>query len=234
MTAENIYLDDYCERSGSPDLWAEPLNMVSNLAFLGAAALLLRHFTKSKELTIKNGWDIVLSLVLLAVIGIGSFIFHIFAESWAELFDVIPIALFINVYLISFLVRIARLRWWAVIAVVAIYQGLGFVFESAFSRDTLNGTIMYIPTYLTLTLMSIWVRWKKIPYAKRYLEILLLWTISLIFRTVDIPACYIIPSGTHFLWHILNAITLYMLVKVLMAVGARKQEKLGNYSRLNN
>lgn len=234
MTAENIYLDDYCERSGSPDLWAEPINMVSNIAFLIAAALLLRHFSKSKELTLKNGWDIVLLFILLAAIGIGSFTFHLFAEGWAELFDVTPIALFINVYLISFLVRIACLRWWAVIAVVAIYQGLGVVFELAFSRDTLNGTIMYIPTYLILALMSILVHWRKIPHARRYLEILLLWTISLIFRTVDISACNIIPTGTHFLWHILNAIILHMLVKVLMAVAvvsAVRQEKLDNYSR---
>ena len=39
-----------------------------------------------------------------------------------------------------------------------------------------------------------------------------LFLISLTARTADAAACVIIPIGTHALWHILNACTLYALV----------------------
>ena len=35
-------IDLYCERTG-PELWSEPLNALSNLAFIGVAALLWRR-----------------------------------------------------------------------------------------------------------------------------------------------------------------------------------------------
>ena len=37
--------------------------------------------------------------VILALIGIGSFLFHTFAQTWASLADVLPILMFILVYI---------------------------------------------------------------------------------------------------------------------------------------
>ena len=36
--------------------------------------------------------------------------------------------------------------------------------------------------------------------------------IALTFRTVDLSVCSYIPMGTHFLWHLLNALVLYRLL----------------------
>ena len=36
--------------------------------------------------------------------------------------------------------------------------------------------------------------------------------VSLTFRTVDVASCARLPLGTHFLWHVLNAVVLYRLL----------------------
>jgi hypothetical protein len=39
-------------------------------------------------------------------------------------------------------------------------------------------------------------------------------TLSLTFRTLDGPLCDLVPLGTHFLWHILNATMLGWMIEV--------------------
>jgi len=39
--------------------------------------------------------------------------------------------------------------------------------------------------------------------------------VSIVFRSVDQLTCSIIPIGTHFLWHILNAVMLGWMVLVI-------------------
>ena len=67
-------VDLYCERLG-PGLFAEPLNALSNLAFLGASAwlLLLRPGADSSP------WYGRVLAVLLFLIGLASLSFHLFA-----------------------------------------------------------------------------------------------------------------------------------------------------------
>lgn len=64
----------YCERTG-PGLWAEPLNAVSNLAFVVAAVVVLRRLRRIAAPAAPVS-VVVLLVGLLPVIGVGSFIFH--------------------------------------------------------------------------------------------------------------------------------------------------------------
>ena len=38
--------------------------------------------------------------------------------------------------------------------------------------------------------------------------------LSFAFRTADASVCPTLPYGTHFLWHIFNAVTVYLLARV--------------------
>ena len=95
-------IDSYCERLG-PGFWAEPVNAVSNAAFLIAAFILWRKLRG-------QGLPLAMGLVgILAAIGIGSFLFHSFATRWAALADVLPILIYILVYIytaIYFLIKL--------------------------------------------------------------------------------------------------------------------------------
>ena len=79
----------YCERiDGS--FWAEPLNAVTNAAFLVAA---LAGFWLWRRQGGRDAVTLVL-IELVFAIGIGSFLFHTVPNRWTLLADVVPIQLF--------------------------------------------------------------------------------------------------------------------------------------------
>lgn len=82
-------VDLYCERT-DPTFWAEPINALTNISFIlaawGAWHLARRSTTLSPVI-----W---LLLTTIVAIGIGSFLFHTLATSWARVLDVLPILVF--------------------------------------------------------------------------------------------------------------------------------------------
>jgi hypothetical protein len=61
----------------------------------------------------------------------------------------------------------------------------------------------------------------KEPSTRRSLALAaLVFAISLGLRTVDNAICPQVPLGTHFIWHILNAVVLYVLLHT--AITARR------------
>jgi hypothetical protein len=74
-------VDIYCERT-SPAFDAEPLNAISNVAFLVAAAAAWRLQNRHPNPAI-DGFVRALC-VIIAVVGIGSFTFHTIATRWAS------------------------------------------------------------------------------------------------------------------------------------------------------
>ena len=87
----------YCERGASDALLAEPINVISNLAFLFAALIGLQLLLwRPRE---ERSADHYLLVFLVLAIGLGSLAFHLFATEGTALLDVIPIGLFMLVYL---------------------------------------------------------------------------------------------------------------------------------------
>ncbi|HEY9615965.1 MAG TPA: ceramidase domain-containing protein [Microcoleaceae cyanobacterium] len=102
----NDYIDIYCERV-TPGLWAEPLNALSNVAFLMAAWAIWRLARQQPK--IPTGIWILMTLAIS--IGIGSALFHTFATQWANLLDVIPIGLFQLTFLWLYSRQVMRLKY---------------------------------------------------------------------------------------------------------------------------
>jgi hypothetical protein len=93
--SERVFL--YCERGRSETLFAEPFNAASNAAFLLAAlVVLLLLLRRPKEI---RSADHFLLIALVFVIGLGSLAFHLLADRASLLADVIPIDVFMLVYL---------------------------------------------------------------------------------------------------------------------------------------
>ena len=110
-------VDAYCERLG-PEFWAEPLNAVSNAAFLiaaGVAWILARRSGRDGD------WAVRALVINLFAIGIGSFLFHTFAQRWSGAADVLPIMLFILLYLYLAVVRYIGLPVWAGLLKAAMF-----------------------------------------------------------------------------------------------------------------
>lgn len=209
-------LDAYCERTG-PGLWAEPLNAVTNLAFIIAAVFALRTRPSG---ALSRTWDLHLLIVLLAAIGVGSWLWHSFATHWAALADVLPINLFIAVFLFAFLRRGLNAGVGTAIAAVVAFEAASFGMPMLISPRLFNGSIAYLPAWLLLAGFSIELYRRGHPLARVFGAGTLIFSISLVFRTVDRELCMLLPIGTHFLWHLLNATLLYVMLRGLIDYSA--------------
>ncbi|WP_295612720.1 ceramidase domain-containing protein [uncultured Lamprocystis sp.] len=205
----------YCERT-QPGLLDEPLNLVTNVAFVIAGLFAAWRWREQEGLTLKNGWELALLIGLLFAIGIGSALFHAFANGWSLLADVVPILLFINLYLICWLYRVAAAPVWAILAIFGVYQGINYGAALVLDPSALNGSAGYLPALLFLASMWLWLWWRRHVMVKTLGLATGLFALSLTFRTIDQAVCAVVPTGSHFLWHLLNGLLLYLLVSGLI------------------
>ncbi|MDD9739992.1 ceramidase domain-containing protein [Marinovum sp. SP66] len=197
-------VDGYCERLG-PGLWAEPLNAVTNLAFLVVALWLWPRVAGRARLL----------CAVLAVIGLGSGLFHTFAQAWAGLADVLPIAVFVLLYL-----YLANRAYWRLPVGLSLL-GVGLFFPYAAlvvwllaPLPGVGGSAAYLAVALLIALYALALR-RRLPHVARGLALgAALLALSITFRALDGPLCAAWPIGTHFLWHLLNAAMLGWMIVV--------------------
>ena len=199
-------IDGYCERIDA-SFWSEPLNAVTNAVFLMAAIWVLRR----EEL---NNKARALAF-LLGMIGIASFLFHSVATAWAGALDVLFILLFTLLYIFVATEDFLGLPRRSALVVTLGYFPFSVVVDwLTLPLSFLGSTRIYIPILILITLYSL-ILYKKFPYLSRGLAMgALLLTISMFARSVDLPLCETIPTGTHFLWHVINAIMLAWMIEV--------------------
>lgn len=209
-------VDIYCERLG-PGFWAEPVNAVSNAAFVlvGLAAWY-------RARAVRAGLWVEILCLWVAVIGVGSFLFHTFANRWSGLADVLPIWSFTAVYVVFTLRRVFRLRWRAVAATVAgglAVVALAMALLPEGIGESTNGATQYVPALIALAGFAAAFLHGRRPGAGLVLAACLVFVLSLSFRSVDMAVCGDFPLGTHFLWHLLNATMLGLLLAVALRHG---------------
>lgn len=130
--------------------------------------------------------------------------------------DVLPILLFISVFLLVFLTRVAGLGVWPTLVLFLLYHAVNWIVQAALPADFLNGSVFYLPTWAAVALMALWLALRGHAQRKAYLWATGLLLVSLAFRTADMALCAAWSVGTHFLWHLLNAVLLYLLVRGLL------------------
>ena len=200
-------IDIYCERLDI-GIWAEPINAVTNVAFILASIVMW--------LRCKNLVEGRILCFLLFLIGCGSFLFHTFAQTWAAILDVTAILIFILSYL--FVANRRFLAWSKMVSLigVALFFPYHLLLTSIVSNIQLFGSsVQYIPVAILIFIYSGLLR-KSEPNLSRGLFIgAAILCLSIISRTVDEPLCSILSVGTHFVWHILNAIMLSWMIEIL-------------------
>ncbi|MEM6944695.1 MAG: ceramidase domain-containing protein, partial [Pseudomonadota bacterium] len=203
-------IDGYCERM-SEAFWAEPLNAVTNIAFIIAALLAFLYARRAGRLDTATGFLIA----NLTVIGIGSFLFHTFATVWAAMTDTIPIMIFILAYFAVAMRKFVGLSFrGSAIATGILIVALPSV--SAALRPLLlgvmGGSVSYVPAFLMLLGVGGWLWSRNHPAGQNLVAGAGLFAISLTFRAVDQPFCSAWSYGTHFMWHICNGTLLGWLI----------------------
>jgi hypothetical protein len=218
-------LFSYCERALDPSFWAEPLNAATNAAFLLAAAVGFVKWLRAPGP--RRRVDLVLILIVV-VIGIGSFLFHTFATRWAVLADVIPITLFMLGYLLHTCRKFMSWNWLASLVMLGLFAVALTQFEYAVRCNggpCFNGSLGYVPALLVLLGFGGILLTSRHPAGMSLLAAGFVFAVSLAFRTVDREICELTdifgtgPLGTHFIWHTLNALVLYLLLSAAIRHG---------------
>jgi len=201
-------IDGYCERLG-PGYWAEPVNALTNLAFL-LAALAMAWRLRGTGLPL--AWAMV---VLLALVGLGSFLFHTHAQGWAALADTGAILAFILLYLYAasrdFLGLSPVWSWGAVALFLPAAAAMSVVFAGL---PVLGASAGYLPVVMLIAGYAARL-WGRAPRTARGLALGAgLLFVSVTARSLDMPLCGRLPMGTHFLWHLINALMLAWMIEV--------------------
>jgi hypothetical protein len=201
-------IDGYCERT-DPSYWAEPLNAVTNAAFLIAALVMYLRL---------RGHGLPLGMALVAIlgaIGVGSYLFHTHATAWSAVADVVPIALFILLYL--FIANLHYWRWplWgAILGTLAFFPYAALTVPLFQSLPFFEISAGYWPVPILIAAYAILLRGRAPETAKGLAIGAAILTLSLVMRSLDEPLCDAIPMGTHLWWHVLNAIMLGWMIEV--------------------
>ena len=229
-------LYQYCERGQDAAFHAEPLNAYSNFAFVVAGAgLMLTAIRQPSFARTAHSW-LLAGLVLS--IGVGSFLFHTFATKWAAAADVIPIAVFIVVYLAVALNAFLKVPPGSTLLIILLFaassQALGSMACSGATMPVgvgsstggwcLHGSIGYVPALAAMWIVGGLCARQNHPATTALFKAAGIFALSLTFRTIDMPLCDGLSIGdsvvgSHSLWHILNALVLFLLGKAAIRFG---------------
>jgi hypothetical protein len=232
---EHVFL--YCERGTDPGLWAEPLNVISNAGYFLAALIFWQLVLwRPRE---ERSADHYLLVALGFLIGFGSLAFHLYADKGTEIADVVPIALFMLVYLGFALNRflfvppgwtVLLVIGFAVLAAVAAQVqcwegGIGLAgTDVAGAKPCLNGSVGYLPALAALIIVGLALIERHHRAAPYVAWAAVIFAVSIIFRSVDMAFCDQVlidgrEVGTHFIWHLLNAVVLFLLLRASLEAG---------------
>ena len=192
------YVDAYCERV-APGLWGEPLNSLGNLAFLVAAVLVWRLADGDR-----TGRLLAASIGLVFAAGTA---FHLLATRWAAVADSVAILVFALVYAVLF-PRVFfgwRYAWLAAPAFLALTV-----------VTALLGGGLYLSALIGLGAFAAILGFARDAYWTHYAVAGAVFALSLSLRALDRDVCDYVPVGTHFLWHLLTGLVLYLVSRTIV------------------
>lgn len=201
---------NYCE----PALFTyflEPINAISNISFLISGFFILRLLKKNN---VKE--EIYYGLCLLITfVGIGSILWHSYKHPITLFLDFLPINLFI---LTSFYILVKKITGRRISSLITIilFIILQIMLTITLPKDFLNGSYRHLSNSILLFILLLMLdkKYEKIYF--NLVPIFLIYITAIIFRSIDLIICPQLPIGTHFIWHILNGVNAYLVVRFLI------------------
>ena len=201
--------DEYCERVG-PGLFEEPLNALSNLSFIFAAWAAWRLAERTG--TLSTGVKALIGLA--GSVGIGSMLWHTFANTLGLYLDVVPIAIFIMLFIWLYTRNVMGAGFGFAVLAVASFPLATFL-VSPFS-EALHGAPAYTPGLLVVLVLGGYHAVQEKPSRFTLLATAGVYFTALFFRTIDLELCHFMTIGTHFIWHTLIGLVTYLAMRSLI------------------
>lgn len=214
MNAPLTHWYGICERHGLGWM-AEPLNVLSSFAFIAVAVAIYRYYRREEDVHGKRIWDIHALTFITLLIGINSVVFHAFPTPTTELLDTLTIVFFIIIYFWSVLFRIGRCNLFQASICFIAFVGFSHILVHQFPR-ALNDSIGYLSSMIALIIIAVHLHLKARPSSQHFMLAAIVGVCSLFCRAIDREICAMVPIGSHFVWHTLNATLLYILLKQIV------------------
>jgi len=218
-----------CERQGSLSITAEPVNIITNLAFFISAYLLYKYLFNNKlHLT-----RFVIFPIILTFVGIGSTLMHIFNTPLTLFLDLLPIFILSVLFVYTFVsyLSLKPIALWLISAGFAIFA---LVITILYPYDLLTLPVQHslaISVQLLLLIITATRFSKKVT--KRLAVILVISTLAILLNNLDTSICPAFPIGTHFTWHLTMALVAFLSVKFLTQL-PNARSLFGTASTKNN
>ncbi len=208
-------LDQYCERTGI-GLWNEPVNLLSNAGFVISGLLIFKLLKSNHYKQQPVGSKFLASMMI--VIGIGSALFHSFANVWSMWADVIPITIFVLSYLFLFLRYTAGASIQKAVVLLVSFGVLSALLTMISDHQIANGGEAYFGVWTALFGISCFYAGRRQPLNQwRVALAAAAFTGSLFLRTIDLKYCDSWPIGTHVFWHLLNSFVVFLLTSAYIS-----------------
>lgn len=209
--------DEYCERVGFA-LLAEPINALSNLAFIVAAYAAWSLAKRTGTLTT----GVKALITLSGATAIGSMLWHTLANTWSLWLDVVPIVLFIVVFVWLYTRQVMEQgAGLAVLGIAAFFLGIVLVRPIG---DDLHGAPSYLPALLVVLGGGVYHALRPRPARFTLLAAAGAYFTALFFRTIDNELCHYMTIGTHWIWHLLVGLVTYLSMRTLILSLAADEE----------
>lgn len=216
-------MQTYCERCG-PGLFDEPINATSNVVFLLAAWAAWRFGVRHRAVTV----GLCVLIGMSVAIGVGSALWHTFATPWASFLDVVPIMLFQLSFLWLYGRQIAMLNRTTIVLLLIGYIGAGHWLLTY--SEWLNGVLIYGPTFFVSWAVGLHYYLSERRERCILLCSAMVFCLALFCRTIDLVICRQFPIGTHFMWHVLNGLVVYLAMRALIVDRSRSIGKAGGWN----
>ena len=194
----------------------EPWNAISSLFLLLPAIFWSIKIRRN----IAENYFIFYCIPFLLMGGLGSTLFHAFrASRLLLLMDILPImilTLSVGAYLWHKILK----KWqYTFFIVFSSFMARSFLMSSEYLSKHSASNISYLISGLTIFIPAFIILYKT--KFRKVISLILsafFFTVSLIFRRVDLMPLDSLPMGTHFLWHLFSAVGSYFLAEYLFGL----------------
>lgn len=215
----------YCERT-EPGWFAEPLNTAAGLAYFVASWQAWKQLDRERW---REQWDLHLLAALIALVGLASLFWHATGFRWLFWVDAAALTAFAAAYWSVFLVRVPRIRRVG-FAVAWLLTGLGLVFFYRLTPGAVPGsTLAYVPMLVLLFVALVLALRVDRRLARDLLFAGVIFGLALGVRSLDAVLCTWVVVGTHWLWHLLTAGLLFVLVDGILRHVRTREVRVANH-----
>jgi hypothetical protein len=211
----SLFVEMFCERR-SLSLWDEPLNQATNLVFMLACVLLVRRVVQLRAEGRTVPFSAQALIALIGAMAISSAAFHMSALRWAGVSDAMAVRLFAIGFSACFLRWLVGWSWLRVALVVPALLAAALLVPGGLPLARLYGAAPLLPGALGLVLFAAILALRGDPAWRDLAAAAASFAVAMVFHRADRPLCDVLPTGTHFLWHLFSGLTAYLMTRAVL------------------